>query len=96
MIRSANPFRKKSDKDTVVNLTGILREEDVGGDENRGSRSRDYFTQHQHVLFKKDTVLTRTLKYNIQIQDTNFLLSLNSLLFTISFHITSMCDALHY
>ena len=62
----------------------MLREEDVGGDEDGGNRSRDYFTYHQHVLFKKDTVLTRTVEYNTQIQVKNVLRSLNSLLFTMS------------
>ena len=97
--------QKKSVKKTVVNLTDMLRKEDVGGDEDGktdspnlsvvGSRSRDYFAHHQHVLFKTDSALTRIKEYNTQIQTKNVLLSLNSLLFTISLNITSICDALY-
>ena len=59
----------------------MLRKEDVGGDEDERNRSRDYFAHHQHVLIKKDTVLTRIIEYNMQLQVTNVLRSLNSLLF---------------
>ena len=61
----------------------MLREEDVGGDEDDNKRSRDYFT-YQHVLFKKDTALRRIIEYNMHIQVTNVLRSLNNLCFTIS------------